>query len=533
MQFKPIKFSGILAATVLLALFPVIFSNPAITTVAVFTLLFAAAATGWNMFSGYTGYISIGHAAYYGLGAYVFALFCQLWKVQGGWMPFLLVPLVGLATVVCAAPVGWIALKTRTYRFLIITVAIFVFSTQIPNFLGNTPLGGAELSLPLPLWRGAAFNEPFYYVAFSLLALALAVSWWIRRSKYGLALLAIRDDEDRALGMGLRTDLYKLSAFLLSAFFVSMVGAVSAYFLGFIAPSSAFDTSLNLLLPLLAMFGGVGTQLGPALGALVLIPLQQNLTLQFGAQNWDLILFGAAFLLVVLLMPEGVLPTLRKKAPLWLETASALFPQFARFTHFSRSALLPEYGSLAISSPVSSPQATITSPFVAIAIATPLPIAIPDQEPEPMVVSTPVPEVLATPEPSGEEDEQVAVEALEGVESVEEDEGEATAKRLVPPKAQAVDAPASPSMALAPMTTRSLMPTQRMKAIRLVGMDSQATHELSPVQVIVRAPTPPASLASRSAQVAGGVCPRCGSPLRVLEVMVYCRKCGLIVSKNA
>ncbi|HLL78029.1 MAG TPA: branched-chain amino acid ABC transporter permease, partial [Ktedonobacteraceae bacterium] len=312
---KPIRISGILAATVLLALFPVIFSNPAITTVAVFTLLFAAAATGWNIFSGYTGYISIGHAAYYGLGAYFFALFCQLWKVQGGWMPFLLVPLVGLATVVCAAPVGWIALKTRTHRFLIITVAIFVFSTQIPNFLGNTSLGGAELSLPIPVWSGAAFNEPFYYIAFSLLALALAASWWIRRSNYGLALLAIRDDEDRALGMGLRTDLYKLSAFLLSAFFISMVGAVSAYFLGFVAPSSAFDTSLNLLLPLLAMFGGIGTQLGPALGALVLVPLQQNLTLQFGAQNWDLILFGAVFLLIVLLMPEGVLPTLRKKGP--------------------------------------------------------------------------------------------------------------------------------------------------------------------------------------------------------------------------
>lgn len=519
---KLIKISGILAATGLLALFPVIFSNPAITTIAVFTLLFAAAATGWNIFSGFTGYISIGHAAYYGLGAYIFALLCQLSHAQGGWAPFLLVPPVGLATVVCALPAGWVALKTRSHRFLIITVAIFVFSTQIPNFLGNTSLGGAELSLPIPLWSGASFNGPFYYVAFALLALALASSWWIRRSKYGLALLAIRDDEDRALGMGLRTNLYKLSAFLISAFFVSMVGAVSAYFLGFIAPSSAFDTSLNLLLPLLAMFGGIGTQLGPALGAFVLIPLQQNLTLQFGEQNWDLILFGAVFLLVVLLMPEGVLPTLRKKAPGWLEAASALFSPFSRIT---RAAWLPGYGALA----ASSPQAVIASPFVETALATPESAAMPDLEPEPLVVSTPELVILAMAESAGEEDEQI--EAEEG-ESEEEDEGEVTAKRPVPLEAQAVAAQTDPGMALAPMTPRALLPTQRMKAIRLVGMNSQATREMSPAQVIVHAPTPPPSPARRSAQMTEGACPRCGSPLRVLEAMVFCRKCGLIVSKH-
>ncbi len=511
---KPIKISAIFATMGLLALFPIFFSNPAVTTIAVFTLLFAAAATGWNIFSGFTGYISIGHAAYYGLGAYFFALFCQLWNVQGGWMPFLLVPLVGLATAICAIPVGWVALKTRSHRFLIITVAFFVFSTQIPNFLGNTPLGGAELSLPIPLWSGSAFNYPFYYVAFLLLALALSASWWIRRSKYGLALLAIRDDEDRALGIGVRTALYKLSAFLISAYFVSMVGAVSAYFLGFIAPSSAFDTSLNLLLPLLAMFGGIGTQLGPALGAFVLIPLQQNLTLQFGEQNWDLILFGAVFLLIVLLMPEGVLPALRRKAPLWLETASA---QFARF------AWLPGYGSIAVSSPVG----VIASLPVAIAGPLPIPIVAPQAV------------AIAVLEPENEEDEgQITAKPVAIVvpESASEEEAmEITAKRAANINAQVGDNQAS--LALVPMTPRSLQPTQRMKAVRLVGMSEadnlfppEVRHEMSPVLVI--APAPAIAPRRRSAQKTGGVCPRCGSPLRAIEAMVFCRRCGLIVSKS-
>jgi branched-chain amino acid transport system permease protein len=503
---KPNRISWALAAIgMLLAFFPVIFSNPAITTIAVFTLLFAAAATGWNIFSGYTGYISIGHAAYYGLGAYFFTLFCQLWNVQGGWMPFLLVPLVGLAAAVCALPVGWVALKTRSHRFLIITVAIFVFSTQIPNFLGNTPLGGAELSLPIPLWSGAAFNYPFYYVAFVLLALALAASWWIRRSKYGLALLAIRDDEDRALGMGVRTGLYKLSAFLISVFFVSIVGAVSAYFLGFIAPASAFDVSLNLLLPLLALFGGIGTQLGPALGAFVLVPLQQNLTLQFGEQNWDLILFGAVFMLVVLLLPEGVLPTLRKRAPSWLEKASTRFPQFSQLPW------LPGYRALAVVVPTGA----IAPP--PIDIATPVPV----------VATTPEPEALAMLEPP----ETFFEEEMEyGVN--EDDDEEATEKRPVPLPPQARPVRVRSRMALAPMTPRALISTQRMKAIRLVGAESDIIREKPPEVTVVPALTSSTAPTRTRARTMGGTCPRCGSPLRTVESMVFCRKCGLIVSKN-
>jgi len=253
-----------------------------------------------------------------------------------------------------------------------------------------------------------------------------------------------------------------------------MVGSVSSYCPGFIAPSSAFDTSLNLLIPLLAMFGGIGTQLGPALGAFVLIPLQQNLTLQFGEQNWDLILFGAVFLLIVLLMPEGVLPALRRKAPLWLETASAWFTQFSRY---SRYFWLPGYSAMAVS--------------------------------------------ISTPEPIGEEDEEDW-----------EDEGEVTAKKPVSLTAQASLAQADPSTALAPMTPRALQPTQRMKAIRLVGMHSETIREMSPVVVITPSPILSPTLAHRSSRMTGGACPRCGSPLRVLESMVFCRKCGLIVSKN-
>ncbi len=105
--------------------FPFVFSDPATTTIAVFTLFFAAAAVGWNIFSGYTGYIALGHAVYFGIGAYAMALLCQAWNIPAGYAPFFLLPLTGLIAAAFAVPFGWIALRTRRHTFVVITIATF------------------------------------------------------------------------------------------------------------------------------------------------------------------------------------------------------------------------------------------------------------------------------------------------------------------------------------------------------------------------------------------------------------------------
>ncbi len=255
--------------------FPLLFPNPAVTSVAVFVLIFAGAAMGYHIFSGYTGYISLGHAAFYGLGAYFLALMCQLWNIQGGIMPFLLLPVVGLLTGVCSLLLGWIALKTKRYTFLVITIAIFGLVAQLPNFLTGIISGMGGLSLPIPPWSGDVYNFPFYYVALLLLLVVSGTSWWIRHSHYGLSLLAIRDDEARAEGLGLKVGPLKLLAFMVSGSFVGMAGAMTVYFIGFITPSSAFDRSLNIALPLMVFLGGAGTVWGPIIGAIVVVALQQ------------------------------------------------------------------------------------------------------------------------------------------------------------------------------------------------------------------------------------------------------------------
>jgi branched-chain amino acid transport system permease protein len=291
-----------------------VFSNPAVTTIAVFTLLFVAATTGWNIFSGYTGYIALGHAAYLGLGAYALAIMCQDWHIPGGYIPFLLVPVAGLVAAAFSVVLGWIALRVRRHTFVVITIAIFfIFQLLAYNLTGLTN-GSIGLGLPIPTdWSGDFFNIPFYYAALAVVVMAIVISWWVRHSKYGLGLLAIRDDEDRALGLGVKAGPSKLVAFVISALIVGMVGAIWAYFVESIYPPSAFDATFDVAIALMAFLGGLGTIVGPILGALLLEPTQQYFTLQFGQSGFYLVIYGALFLVVLLLLPQGVVPTLRAR----------------------------------------------------------------------------------------------------------------------------------------------------------------------------------------------------------------------------
>ncbi|MEJ2289955.1 MAG: branched-chain amino acid ABC transporter permease [Deinococcales bacterium] len=308
---RPVLLLALLAVA---ALFPVLFPNPAVDTVAVLTLMFAAMVTAWNAFSGYSGYISIGHAAYFGIGSYALAILCQDWHVAGGYLPFLLVPLAGLIAVVFAIPMGWVALRTRRHTFVILTIAMFFIMQLMAYNLRSVTNGSRGMSLPIPVdWSGAFYDVPFYYVGLALLLVALGVSWWIRNSKYGLGLLAIRDDEDRARGLGVRTGPFKLTAFVIAAFFFGMVGGLHAYFVESIFPPFAFDPLIDLMVALMAFLGGLGTLAGPVLGAVILVPAQQVFTIWFAKPGFYLMIYGALFLAIILLLPQGIVPALRNR----------------------------------------------------------------------------------------------------------------------------------------------------------------------------------------------------------------------------
>ncbi len=298
-------------------IFPRVFPNPAVMTVAIFTLLYATATVAWNIFAGYTGYIALGHAAFFGIGSYALAIMCVNWHILGGNIPFVLVPVAGLIAAIFSVPLGWISLRVRKHTFVVITIAIFFIMQPMAFNLRSITQGSIGISLPIPHWSNVSFHLPFYYYALAMLILAQIVSWWIRNSKYGLGLLAIRDDEDRALGLGVNTGPSKLIVFVISAFFVGMVGALHAYFQGSIYPAFAFDPLFDIAIALMGFLGGLGTLSGPILGALILEPTQRYFTMQFSANGYYLIIYGALFLAIILLLPEGIVPTLDKYWMKW------------------------------------------------------------------------------------------------------------------------------------------------------------------------------------------------------------------------
>jgi branched-chain amino acid transport system permease protein len=195
-----------------------------------------------------------------------------------------------------------------------VTIAFFYILQLLAYNLRFLTNGSTGISLPIPPWDGDFYNEPFYYSALVLLLLAIIVTWWIRHSKYGLCLLAIRDDEDRACGLGVNTDAYKLWALVLSAWFVGVGGGIWAYFVGALYPPFAFDPTVSTAFALMSFLGGIGTLSGPLIGALIFTPVQQYLTLQFGENGLSLLIEGALFLCILWQLPRGIIPTLRQRS---------------------------------------------------------------------------------------------------------------------------------------------------------------------------------------------------------------------------
>jgi branched-chain amino acid transport system permease protein len=305
---KPI---GLLVLALVALALPFIAPDPATTNIAVFTVMYVGLATAWNIMGGYTGYISLGHAGFFGFGCYALGLLVAHLGVPGGYLPFLLVAAAGLITALFALPVGWIALRTRAATFVIVTIAVmFMLQLAAMNLIGLTG-GTGGLAFPTPPWRGGFYNLPFYYGMLALAIVALATSWWIRRSKFGLGLLAIRDDEDKALAVGVPTRAFKLAAFVISAALVGMIGGVYGYYVTYVYPEFVIDPLIGISMVLMVFLGGMGTLSGPVLGAILLEPVQLWLAYTFGASRLYLVLYSAVFLAVILLLPRGIVPSVK------------------------------------------------------------------------------------------------------------------------------------------------------------------------------------------------------------------------------
>jgi branched-chain amino acid transport system permease protein len=300
--------AAIIAVAVAVAL-PHVFTNPLVAQIGFYALIYAIMASAWNILGGYAGYFSLGHAAFFGIGGYAMAIICQDYNVQGGYGPFFLLPIIGLIAAAFAVPLGIVALRTRRHVFVVLTIAILFVGQLLAYNLSSLTGGSTGMLLPFAPWQGALYNLPFYYVALIVLVVTVLTSAGIKTSKFGLGLLAIRDDEDRALGLGVNTWLFKLIAFVVPAFFIGIAGAAYFYFQGQIIPMFAFNPLDDLAMVLMSFAGGLGTILGPVLGALLIESAREYFDLQYGTGGYYLMLYGGLFLFIIMVMPRGIIPS--------------------------------------------------------------------------------------------------------------------------------------------------------------------------------------------------------------------------------
>ena len=260
--------------------------------------MWAGLALAWNVIGGYAGYISFGHAAFFGIGAYATALLMQPGR---DWNFYLTLPVGVAAAVALAVVVGWPTLKLRGAYFAIATWALAEAIAQLANVAGFTN-GSSGLTIP-----AFASSTYFYYAMLSAAVATFAITYaLLERSRFGYQVKAVRDDEATARSVGIDTTRIKIQAFALSAVIPAVFGGINAYWITFINPRSVFGADITDQMVVMALVGGLGHAWGPALGAAALFVLNRQFLAAFGDTTSYIAMVGVVVALVVLFLPDGL-----------------------------------------------------------------------------------------------------------------------------------------------------------------------------------------------------------------------------------
>jgi len=263
-------------------------------------LMVAALASSWNVIAGICGYFSFGNVVFFGIGAYTTAVLMSQFDV-----PFLAtIPLGGIVAAVFAALTGLPLLRLRGHYFAIATLGINLGAREAVTNLDWTG-GGKGIWLQIPDMEPHAFSLYVFYMMGAMLAVTIAGVILLLRSRAGYAMRAIRGNETSAAVLGIDTTFYKVLAFAISALFSGMVGSIYIFWMGYIEPSQAFDMGLNIQFVMAGLMGGLGTVVGPLLGAAVLQIFSELIWSHF--LQIHLGVLGLLIILVVLFMPNGLI----------------------------------------------------------------------------------------------------------------------------------------------------------------------------------------------------------------------------------
>jgi branched-chain amino acid transport system permease protein len=288
--------------------YPLLFSTPFQQRLGALVLLYAIAASAWNIVGGYAGQVSVGHVVFFGCGAYA---------SMAAYAHFALSPLVGIPAgviiaVAIAAIIGGPTLRLSGHYFSMATIAIAELARLVVT---NTEWLGASPGLSGPAVPRNVFDLsfvsalPYYYLFLAVLAITLLITWWMTNNRMGFYLRAIKDSERAARSLGAPAARTKLYAYMLSAGLTSVAGALYAMMFGFVDPESGLGILISVKMLIMAALGGAGLLFGPLVGAAILVPLEELSNSWLGGQGAGLtfVVYGAIIVLISRFQPGGLL----------------------------------------------------------------------------------------------------------------------------------------------------------------------------------------------------------------------------------
>ncbi|WP_291271700.1 branched-chain amino acid ABC transporter permease [Geothrix sp.] len=332
--------AGLLVLVLLLAL-PRYMQSPYALHMMILLFLSVSQGQSWNILGGYAGQHSVGHAAYFGVGAYTTMMLMHTWQIVpwiGVWAG------VGLVVVVALA-IGSICFRLRGPYFVLASIAVAeILRLSAINL--TTLTNGAEgiLATEIPAFKigervvtDFLTKVPFYYIGLFLALLTIAITWLVQHSKLGYYFQAIREDQDAAHSLGIHIALYKNIGLVISAILTSLAGSFYGIYVGFVDPPTVLGLDVSVQIMLICIIGGMGTLWGPVLGSLVLVPLSEALRsnliteglVKIGLVSADsrigiflkenlshahVLLYGILVVLVILFMPDGLMGFVKKLA---------------------------------------------------------------------------------------------------------------------------------------------------------------------------------------------------------------------------
>ncbi len=313
---KGIKFNStglVVIFVAVLILLPLLVRNEFYLDLLVMIFFWATMASAWNLLGGFAGQISLGHTAYFGIGAYTSTLL---------FLHFSISPWIGLIagaglSILVAIILGYPCFRLSSHFFALATIAFAEVIRMLASYWRGLTMGGVGLLIPFkPGFSNFMFDNKlvYAYVALAFMLLITYVSWFIRRSRFGYYLVGLKEDPDGAESLGVNTHRCKMIALIISVFFTSAMGTFYAQYFQFIDPEICFSLSLSTQLALLSIIGGLGTVLGPVFGALLLTPIDVFLRGWLGGvfSGLNLIVYGAVLIVAVMYFPIGVVGWINK-----------------------------------------------------------------------------------------------------------------------------------------------------------------------------------------------------------------------------